>query len=202
MKRIVDFLAVLGGADRVLLARVPQERSRFVAMALVLLTTASIAMVSMIFAMNDGVHVPLAAAIVTGIFWGFVILNLDRYLVLSMGHVRTWQRMLMMAVPRLLLAAVISLVIATPLTLRIFQHDIQVQVSKTQATESAQMKKLEAQSLPAQEAAAAQKQITQDNWVIAGHLPVSASNPQYQDDATLVSQLQPEVASAKTTEIN
>jgi hypothetical protein len=202
MKRIGDFLAWLGGADTDLLAKVPQERSRFVQMALVLLTTSSIAMVSMIFAMNDGVHVPLPAAIATGIFWGFVIFNLDRYLVLSMGHVRTWQRMLMMAVPRFLLAAVISLVIATPLTLRIFQHDIQVQVSKTQATESAQMKKLEAQSLPAQDAAAAQAQIAKDNLVIAGHLPVSTTNPQYQDDQTRVNQLQPEVASAKTTEIS
>src|SRR5262249_54814598 len=156
---IGDFLAWLGGADRDILAAVPQERSRFVQMALVLLTTSSIAMVSMIFAMNDGVKVPLPAAVIAGICWGFVILNLDRYLVLSMGHVRTWRRMLLMAVPRLLLAAVISLVIATPLTLRVFQHDIAVQVTKTQAAESKQMKALEAKSLPAQEAVRVQAKI-------------------------------------------
>jgi hypothetical protein len=202
MKNPSDFLAWLGGADLELLDKAPQERSRFVQMALVLLTTSSIAMVSMIFAMNGGVHVPLAAAILTGFFWGFVILNLDRYLVLSMGHVRTWKRMLLMAVPRFLLAAVISLVIATPLTLRIFQHDIQVQVSKTQAAESAQMKSLVAKSLPAQNAAAAQAQITRDQNIIAGHLPVAATNPQYQDDLATVNQLTPEVANAKTTEIN
>jgi hypothetical protein len=200
--RIGDFLAWLGGADLDLLAKVPQERSRFVQMALVLITTSSIAMVSMIFAMNDGVHVPLAAGIATGIFWGFVILNLDRYLVLSMGHVRTWQRMLTMAVPRFLLAAVISLVIATPLTLRIFQHDIQVQVSKTQAAESAAMKTLDAQSLPAQNQAAAQQQIAKDNLIIAGHNPNPPTDPAYQDDLATVNTLQPEVAKAKTTEIN
>ena len=204
MKRINirDFLAWLGGADKDTLAVVPQERARFVQMALVLLTTSSIAMVSMMFAMNDGVKLPLAAAIIVGIFWGFVILNLDRYLVMSMGHVRTWKRMLGMAAPRFLLAAVVSLVIATPLTLRIFQHDINVQVAKTQATESSQMKSLEAKSLPAQEAAQTQKQISSDESVLAGHLPINVSNPQLEDDQTQVNQLQPKVASAKTAEIN
>jgi hypothetical protein len=204
MKRIniSDSLAWLGGADKDTLAVVPQERARFVQMALVLLTTASIAVVSMMFAMNDGVKVPLAAAIAVGIFWGFVILNLDRYLVLSMGHVRTLKRMLWMALPRLLLAAVISLVIAAPLTLRIFQHDINVQVAKTQATESSQMKSLEAKSLPAQEADQVQKQINSDKSILAGHLPINVSNPQLQDDQAQVNQLQPKVASAKTAEID
>jgi hypothetical protein len=204
MKRITisDSLAWLGGADMDTLATVPQERARFVQMALVLLTTSSIAMVSMVFAMDDGVRVPLAAAIAVGIFWGFVILNLDRYLVMSMGHVRTWQRMLVMALPRLMLAAVISLVIATPLTLRIFQHDINVQVAKSQATESSQMKSLEAKSLPAQQAAQVQKQISSDKSILAGHLPINVSNPRLQDDQAQVSQLQPKVASTKTAEIS
>jgi len=197
-----DGLAWLGGADKDTLAMVPQERARFVQMALVLLTTASIAMVSMMFAMNNGVGVSLIAAIAVGIFWGFVILNLDRYLVLSMGHVRTGKRMLGMALPRLLLAAVISLVIATPLTLRIFQHDIDVQVAKTQATESSQMKTLEAKSLPAQEADQVQNKINSDKSILAGHLPINVSNPQLQDEQTQVNQLQPKVTSAKTAEIN
>ena len=119
-----------------------------------------------------------------------------------MGHVRTLKRMLGMALPRFLLAAVISLVIAAPLTLRIFQHDINVQVAKTQATESSQMKALEAKSLPAQEADQVQKQINSDKSVLAGHLPINVSNPQLQDDQAQVNQLQPKVASAKTAEIN
>lgn len=196
------FLAWLGGGDRDILAEVPQERSRFVQMALVLLTTSSIAMVSMMFAMYNGVGVPLAAAVLVGIFWGVVILNLDRYLVLSMGHVRTWRRMLLMASPRFLLAMVISLVIATPLTLRIFQHDIDVQIARTQATESRQMQSLEAQSLPAQQARSAQSAITRDQSILAGHLPVGVSSPQLQDDQSAVNQLTPKVASAKTAEIS
>jgi hypothetical protein len=196
MARLPDFLPWLGGADKTILAQVPQERARFVQMALVLLTTSSIAMVSMIFAMNDGVKAPLAVAVLVGVFWAFIILNLDRFLVLSMGATRAGRRLFLMAVPRILLATVISIVIATPLTLRIFQHDINVEIAKSQATESKQLKGLIAQSGPAQEASQVQDKITADEQILAGRLPVNVTNPQLQDAQAQVNQLQPKVAQA------
>jgi Domain of unknown function (DUF4407) len=150
-KGLGDRLAWLGGANTDVLDRVPTERARFIQMALVLLTTASIAVMSMMFALNDGVHVPFAAAVIGGLFWGFVILNLDRFLVLSMGHTRDWKRLVLMALPRLLLAAVISLVVATPMTLRIFQHDIDNAMVAAQAIESKQDSKLVQQPGPCQD---------------------------------------------------
>ena len=132
-----DFLAWLGGADLKILAKVPgSERTRFVQMAIVLLTTAGIGTLSMMFALHDGVHTPLAVAIIGGLVWGFIILNLDRFLVLSMGHARDWKRLLLMALPRLALAAVISMVVATPMTLRIFASDIKNEMVQVNATES------------------------------------------------------------------
>src|ERR1700677_4525992 len=101
---IGDLLAWLGGAQLDVLAQVPYERARFIQMALVLLTTSGIGTLSMMFALYDGVHVPLAVAIVGGLVWGFIILNLDRFLVLSMGHTRDWKRLVLMALPRLCLA--------------------------------------------------------------------------------------------------
>lgn len=196
-----DFLPWLGGADKTILAQVPQELARFVQMALVLLTTLSIAMVSMIFAMNDGVKAPLAVAVLVGVFWAFIILNLDRFLVLSMGATRAGRRLFLMAVPRILLATVISIVIATPLTLRIFQHDINVEIAKSQATESKQLKGLIAQSGPAQEASQVQDKITADEQILAGRLPVNVTNPQLQDAQAQVNQLQPKVAQAEQTVI-
>ena len=98
-------LAWLGGANNDILDAVPTERTRFVQMALVLLTTSGIGTLSMMFALNDGVHTPLPVAIIGGIVWGFIILNIDRFLVLSMGHTRDWKRLLLMALPRLALAA-------------------------------------------------------------------------------------------------
>ena len=49
-----DFMAGLGGADSEILAKAPRERARFVQMAGVLLTTAGIAILAMIFALHDG----------------------------------------------------------------------------------------------------------------------------------------------------
>ena len=124
------------------------ERTRFIQMAIVLLTTSGIGTLSMMFALHDGVHTSLAVAIIGGLVWGFIILNLDRFLVLSMGHSRDLKRLLLMALPRLALAAVISLVVATPMTLRIFANDISNEMVQANATESKQVAKQQAAEWP------------------------------------------------------
>src|SRR5260370_29545365 len=104
IRRGADFMAWLGGGDQAVLDQVPQERARFVQMAGVLLTTSGIAVVSMIFALRDGVKAPLGAAVILGLLWGVVILNLDRFLVLSMGDTRHRGRLVLITLPRLALA--------------------------------------------------------------------------------------------------
>jgi hypothetical protein len=197
-KGLGDRLAWLGGANKDVLDQVPTERARFIQMALVLLTTSSIAVMSMMFALNDGVHVAFVAAVIGGIFWGFVILNLDRFLVLSMGHTRDWKRLLLMALPRLLLAMVISLVIATPMTLRIFQHDINNAMVAAQATESKQDTKLIQQSGPAIEASQVLAKINTDKAIQEGHLQGTVTSPAVTDAQTQVNTLTPQVAQAQT----
>jgi hypothetical protein len=123
-----DFLAWLGGADKAILAKVPMERVRFVGMAVTLLTTAGIAVASMIFALHDAVNVPLLPSVFLGLLWGIVILNLDRFLVVSMGSTRDRGRLASIVIPRLLLALLLSTVIATPIVLRIFASDINAQL--------------------------------------------------------------------------
>ena len=195
-----DFLAWLGGADLKILATAPgSERNRFVQMAIVLLTTAGIGSLSMMFALNDGVHTPLAVAIAGGLVWGFIILNLDRFLVLSMGHARDWKRLLLMALPRLALAAVISLVVATPMTLRIFASDIKNEMVQLNATESRQVAKQQLQSGPATQADAILAKINTDEQVMAGHLQGTVSNPQVTFWQDKVNTLNPQVQQAQTT---
>lgn len=192
-------LAWLGGANNDILDTVPTERARYVQMALVLLTTSGIGTLSMMFALNDGVHTPLSVAIIGGIVWGFIILNIDRFLVLSMGHTRDWKKLLLMALPRLALAAVISVVVATPLTLRIFQHDINNQMMIQQTHESAQQNKSEQGTILAQQLAKVNAQITTWNQVLAGNLEgVTASTPQLAADQKNVASLKQQTAGAQT----
>src|SRR5579863_406528 len=174
-----DFFAWLGGADLKVLAQAPgYERTRFIQMAIVLLTTSGIGTLSMTFALHDGVHTSLLVAIIGGLVWGFIILNLDRFLVLSMGHSRDLRRLLLMALPRLALAAVISIVVATPMTLRIFAKDIQNEMVQVNATESQQVAAQQLKTGPATRAEALLTQINEDKQILAGHLQGTVSNPE------------------------
>jgi hypothetical protein len=195
-------LAWLGGANLAILDRAPTTRGKFVQMGLILLTTASIAGIAMTFFMNQEVKEPEATAVVVGIFWGLIILNIDRFLVVSMGATRDKRRLLWMAAPRLLLAIVISLVVSTPITLRIFQSDINYQLRVSQANQSAYLSGLEAKSGLATQEKQLQAQINQDQSTLDGQLPQAVTNPQLQTAQQQVAQLQPKVAAAKQAEIN
>ena len=194
-----DFLAWLGGGDLKILAQAPgYERTRFIQMAIVLLTTSGIGTLSMMFALHDGVHTSLAVAIIGGLVWGFIILNLDRFLVLSMGHSRDLKRLLLMALPRLGLAAVISIVVATPMTLRIFAKDIQNEMVQVNASESQQVAAQQLKTGPATQADALLTQINADKQVLAGHLQGTVSNPEVTFWQTKVNALTPQVRQAQT----
>jgi hypothetical protein len=201
-----DFLAWLGGGDKALLEQLPEERARFAQMAGVLLTTAGIAVISMMFALHNGVNVGLPATVILGLLWGIIILNLDRFLVLSMGRTRDRRRLVLMTLPRLLLAVVLALVISTPLVLRIFASDINAQLITLQQERAKQQSILLASSPLAHEADQLATQINEDQAVLNGHLPETVTTPQLQTaqaqvtnlQATLHSDFQAEIAARET----
>jgi hypothetical protein len=201
VKRAGDFMAWLGGGDKALLEQVPQERARFVQMAGVLLTTAGIAVVSMAFALRDGVKAPLAAAVVLALLWGVVIFNLDRFLVLSMGDTRNRVRLILITLPRLALAVVLALVISTPLVLRIFASDINQQLFIMQQRASRQQAALIAGSGEQQEADRIKAQINSDEGILNGHLPQTITSPQLQSAQAHVRQLQRQAQSDYQAEV-
>jgi hypothetical protein len=201
IRRGADFMAWLGGGDQAVLGQVPQERARFVQMAGVLLTTSGIAVVSMIFALRDGVKAPLAAAVILGLLWGVVILNLDRFLVLSMGDTRHRVRLALITLPRLALAVVLALVISTPIVLRIFASDINQQLFIMQQKASRQQAALEAGSGEQQEANRVKAQINTDQGILNGHLPQTITSPQLQSAQAQVNQLQRQAQSDYQAEV-
>src|SRR3954462_5845457 len=131
--RIGDGLAVLAGARTDILEVAPGARARFVALGGVLLSTGGLAILSAAFAVHMAVGVVWPLAIVIGLFWGTVIVNLDRMLLVGMAHDASLRRNMLMAVPRVGLALVLGIVISTPLTLQIFLKEIDTQVVALQA---------------------------------------------------------------------
>src|SRR5262249_32623815 len=101
-------LARLGGADAKLLSKVTSAQGRFTQRGLVLLSTARLAVVSMSFALVDGLKASWWVAVPMGLVWGFIILNLDRLLIQNMRPSTDLWRTIAMVVPRLAIAALLG----------------------------------------------------------------------------------------------
>src|ERR671927_1593858 len=140
-RRIGDALAAMSGARPDVLETAPGARARFVALGGVLLSTGGLAVLSASFAVHMALGVWWPLALVIGLFWGVVIVNLDRMLLVGMAHDASLKRNLLMAVPRVGLALVLGVVISTPLTLQVFHKEIDTEVVALQAEASDAYKK-------------------------------------------------------------
>jgi hypothetical protein len=120
----------LSGADEEILEYVPSERTRFESLGWAILITSFMAMISMWFALSSALGINGIIAIPVAVFWGLVIMGIDRWLITSMPV--DGGRRFAMAVPRVLLAILLGTLISTPLVLRIFQSEIDAQMALMQ----------------------------------------------------------------------
>ena len=120
----------LSGADAEVLGYVPSERTRFESLGWAILITSCMAMISMWFALYSALGVNGIIALPVAVFWGLVIMGIDRWLITSMPI--DGSRKFAMAVPRVLLAILLGTLISTPLVLRIFQSEINAQMAVMQ----------------------------------------------------------------------
>src|SRR5215207_4060886 len=132
-RSVGDRLAVLAGARLDVLSVAPGSRARFVALGGVLLSTGGLAAVSAAFAVHMALGVWWPFALLVGLGWGAVIVNLDRMVLVGMGHDSSLKRNLVLAVPRVGLALILGVVVATPLTLQVFHKEIDAEIVVMQA---------------------------------------------------------------------
>jgi Domain of unknown function (DUF4407) len=123
----------LSGAEPEILANFKHDRPKYIGTGGAVLFTSCIAAMSMAFAVHMALKAPVATAILCGLAWGTGILSLDRWLVSTM----TRRQGLLLAVPRVMLALLFSVVISTPLTLQIFNSEIAQQMSLDHAAAAA-----------------------------------------------------------------
>ncbi len=132
------FLLWLGGADHASLEHCPSERTRIVALGGSVLTTSLLAGAAGTVASRTWLHVALAVALICGLFWGFSIMNLDRWLLLTIRRQSTPPRTIALALPRLLLGLVVGLVISQPLLLGVFHDEVAAHALQDRQAELAQ----------------------------------------------------------------
>ncbi len=129
-------LAILGGAEGEILDRVPGETPRFVQMFFVLAGTALVSAISMLFALTTGVQAAIWLAVPLAIVWALIIFNLDRFLTSTMTSTTNVWKLIGLAIPRVVMAAIIGFVVAEPLVLQIFHNDIAREVASTNITQA------------------------------------------------------------------
>ncbi|MFG1962398.1 DUF4407 domain-containing protein [Nonomuraea sp. NPDC049028] len=123
MRRLLIFLS---GARPDILDNCPSEKSKFEGIGAAVLTTSTLAFLSMTFALTAALGVNFVLAMLLGFGWGLAIMFLDRWLVASIST--SGPGRFALALPRLLLSLLFGIIISTPLILQIFKPEIDAQI--------------------------------------------------------------------------
>ncbi len=128
MNRLKEFFWLCAGANKSILNNCPSESSKYVGIGATIFFTGIFATLAggyALFTVFDNYWV----AAVFGLIWGLMIFNLDRFIVSSMRKNGDQRKEFFTAIPRLILAIIISIVIAKPLELKIFEKEVDSEIS-------------------------------------------------------------------------
>jgi hypothetical protein len=148
-----QFFIICSGADKDLLESTANgEQNKYAGIGATVFFTALMAFVASSYALYvvfDQVYL----AIGFGLIWGLLIFNLDRFIVSTIKKKGSFWSQFTQAIPRLLLALIIAVVISKPLELKIFEKEInQVLLEKKNDLTLANSKQIANQFTPQVEA--------------------------------------------------
>lgn len=128
MNRLKEFFWLCAGANKSILSNCPSESSKYVGIGATIFFTGIFAALAggyALFTIFDNYWI----AAFFGIIWGLMIFNLDRFIVSSMRKNGEAKQEWINASPRIVLAIIISIVIAKPLELKIFEKEVDAEIS-------------------------------------------------------------------------
>jgi hypothetical protein len=125
------WLRGLIGVDEKLLDRVWEERPRYSCLGAIVLGTATMAALSMLDALDQIFGPVWPLLVVIALFWGTFICGIDRWLIASThgANSRRWG----IFAPRIFLALMFGVIIATPLVLTVFGSEVVSQAQNDQS---------------------------------------------------------------------
>lgn len=127
MESLSRFFWFCSGVHQQTLQKYPTEHQKYVGIGATIFFTALFAALSGGYAMYfvfKGDAFAVLFALFFGIIWGLAIFNMDRYIVSSINKSGSAFKQTLQALPRILLAVMIGLVISRPLELKIFDKEI------------------------------------------------------------------------------
>jgi hypothetical protein len=162
MKKITSFFLLCSGVDSALISKCPTETSKYAGMGATIFFTGVFAALAGGYALYTVFDNAWIASLF-GLLWGLMIFNLDRYIVCSMRKEGKLSRELATASPRILLAVIISIVIAKPLELKIFEKEIDPElIIMEQEAYARQEAQLRARYVPQQDSLKRERTLLRD----------------------------------------
>ncbi|HMP28888.1 MAG TPA: DUF4407 domain-containing protein, partial [Saprospiraceae bacterium] len=131
MDKIKNFFLLCSGVDKNILTHAKTDEIKHAGIGATIFFTGVFAFLASFYALYT-VFFNVWASLLFGILWGLMIFNLDRYIVSSMRKKENMFRNLTMSTPRIVLAVIISIVIAKPLELKIFESEINAELISMQ----------------------------------------------------------------------
>lgn len=123
MDKITRFFWTCAGVDETLMKQCPTESSKYTGIGATVFFTGLFAAIAAGYALHS-VFDNAWLALFFGVIWGLMIFNLDRYIVSGMRKEGKMIKQWFIATPRIILALIISIVIAKPLELKIFEKEV------------------------------------------------------------------------------
>jgi hypothetical protein len=131
MRELQSFFLFCSGVHHSILKRTPTDLNKYVGIGATIFFTGVFAAIAGAYALFTVFNSYIVSAIF-GLLWGLMIFNLDRYIVSTIKKKGSFFRDFISAMPRILLAILIAVVIAKPLELKIFDSEIQSELALMQ----------------------------------------------------------------------
>jgi hypothetical protein len=147
MQQLTRFFWFCSGANFALLKRAPTESNKYIGIGATVFFTGVLAALAAGYALYT-VFQGLVPAIFFGLVWGLMIFNLDRFIVSSMRKRENAWAEWKLAIPRLVLAVLLALVISKPLELKMFEREINRKLDEKKTEFIAQSKANLAKGFP------------------------------------------------------
>jgi len=120
---IYSFFCWCSGARLYLLRSCPTDYNKFFGIGIIVFLTGVMASITGFYALFT-IFDSILLAIIFGIFWGILIFFLDWYIVASLKKEERILSELLFALPRIILAILLAVVISRPLELKLFEKEI------------------------------------------------------------------------------
>lgn len=127
MKSLQIFFWWCAGVHIDTLKKYPEEHSKYFSIGATIFFTGLFAAIAGGYALYfvfSGSAYALVYSLLFGLTWGLAIFNMDRYIVLSIDKSKSGFKQFFQALPRIILAVIIGIVISRPLELKIFDKEI------------------------------------------------------------------------------